>query len=349
MSVTLTGYLSRSAPNADAGPVPSPSVVLAREVDPSDLRRAVRSGELVRIRRGAYHSRAEPTASDPMIGARRRITAVAHQLTADFWFSHESAALVWGLWLATPPTQTHLIQTVNPNRHTDRGIRRHCSELPLDDRDHHAGVPVTSLLRTAVDCAMSLSGAQGLAVVDSALRLGASLVDTSPCGPALDRAGQAASGRPSTCQAMRDELEERIRRSSGRRGVRRARVAATWADEGSESPGESMTRHALLSAGLPRPTTQVLVTTRIGVFRVDLGWPQWKVGIEFDGFVKYADPRAGSAADAVFAEKRRQDALEEAGWIIVRVTWADLKDLSSLAPRVAATVRRRRPTFPAMP
>jgi very-short-patch-repair endonuclease len=42
--------------------------------------------------------------------------------------------------------------------------------------------------------------------------------------------------------------------------------------------------------------------------------------VEFDGALKYADdPRA------LFREKRREDRLRRLGYVVIRVTWADLE------------------------
>lgn len=89
------------------------------------------------------------------------------------------------------------------------------------------------------------------------------------------------------------------------------------------------------------PGIQVRVRTRIGVFRVDLGWPAERLALEFDGFVKYAGGGAGSATEVVVAEKRRQDAIEEEGWRVLRITWTDLRSPAALAHRVARVLAAR--------
>jgi very-short-patch-repair endonuclease len=112
-------------------------------------------------------------------------------------------------------------------------------------------------------------------------------------------------------------------------------------DARAESPGETLVRLAILRAGLPEPELQIDVTTPSGTFRLDLGWSRFMLAIEFDGFVKYANPNAGTAAEALFAEKRRQDALEEAGWKVLRFTWPDLNSLETLATRIRTHLLKR--------
>ena len=86
---------------------------------------------------------------------------------------------------------------------------------------------------------------------------------------------------------------------------------------------------SLLIAGLPKPTTQIPVRTRLGTFWGDLGWPEWRVLVEYDGRIKYE-----GGPDALLAEKRREDAIREAGWSVLRITAQDLRDPAGLAARV---------------
>jgi very-short-patch-repair endonuclease len=52
----------------------------------------------------------------------------------------------------------------------------------------------------------------------------------------------------------------------------------------------------------------------------DLGWPEHKVVVEFDGMLKYD----GTDRSALCREKLRQERIEQAGWIVVRLTWHDV-------------------------
>ncbi|MCG7287132.1 endonuclease domain-containing protein [Cellulomonas sp. ACRRI] len=112
------------------------------------------------------------------------------------------------------------------------------------------------------------------------------------------------------------------------------------ADGRAQSPGETLLRWALRSGGLPPPELQVEVVTRRGRFFADLGWPALRVAVEFDGYVKYSGAFGSTAPEAVFAEKQRQDALEEEGWRVLRVTWDDLRAPAPLVARVARALSR---------
>lgn len=103
-------------------------------------------------------------------------------------------------------------------------------------------------------------------------------------------------------------------------GVRKLRAVLDLADSGSESPGETLTRLALVRGGL-RPISQVRITTRERTYRVDLLLELERVVVEFDGAVKYEGLQG---REALVAEKRREDALREAGYGVLRVTWREV-------------------------
>ncbi|WP_143556795.1 hypothetical protein [Sanguibacter antarcticus] len=185
-------------------------------------------------------------------------------------------------------------------------MSRSSGVLDASDVVVRSGLRVTSLERTVVDCARSSSAVSGLVVADAALRRG---VDP-------------------------DSLRARLQDLGPARGVRIARAVIDLADGGAESPWESATRLVLVGAGLPRPSTQVRVVTRLGAFRTDLGWEDWKVAVEFDGLVKYTTLAAGDPGRVIFEEKRRHDAIVEAGWRVVRATREDVQPSNSLRERV---------------
>lgn len=83
-------------------------------------------------------------------------------------------------------------------------------------------------------------------------------------------------------------------------------------DGGAESLPESRLRLLLVRGGLPRPETQIeFPELRI---RVDLGWREWQVAVEYDGVQHWNDRRQRSW------DIDRIALLEEAGWVVVRVS-----------------------------
>lgn len=100
-------------------------------------------------------------------------------------------------------------------------------------------------------------------------------------------------------------------------------------DGGAESPQETRTRLLLVAAGFPRPRTQIMVCDEFGYFiaRIDMGWLEWKVGVEYDGPQHWAGP-AEHARDV----ERIAD-LEAQGWTIIRIT----RDILRYRPGVFLT------------
>jgi len=296
-----------------------PPAVRFTESRRSEIARKAATGALERVRKGVYLA---PVAeAGPAQTARaevlRRVRAVEMRLSTEVWYSHTTAAVLHGCWTWRLSDVVHVTQLRPPNaeQSRERDLRRHWTALPRRDRTTIDGRPVTSIERTLVDCARSLLPEQGLVIADSALRGGA---DLELVGLIVDEA-------------------------AGRRGVRRAREVVGLADPRAESPGESRLRWIVHDAGLPAPEVGYGVSTRRGDAWLDLAWPDRKVALEFDGAVKYSGGDYGDPARRVFEEKIRQDALEEAGWHVVRVTWDDLDDPEALAARIRAALRRRSP------
>ncbi|TSD98147.1 DUF559 domain-containing protein [Skermania sp. ID1734] len=125
-------------------------------------------------------------------------------------------------------------------------------------------------------------------------------------------------------------------RYPGARGIVKLRTVLPLIDGGAESPQETYTRLVLIEAGLPAPTTQLLIRDDYGdvIARADLGWQRWKVIVEYDGAQHWTDPRQRSH------DIERTAALEAMGWRIVRVD-ADLlrRRPHILVARVRAALR----------
>ena len=298
-------------------------MILACDAPDPLIRTRVGSGSWVRVRRGAFVAESDE-ADEPEPFARltrqalARIAAVDRQLRAPHVISHQSAALLWGLPYVDDGTRVHVVQRSAPHRRGAADVVRHHHELASGDVVTLAGVRVTTLERTVLDCAMSLSAQDGLVLADAAMRRG---LEQASC---LARLGTWA----------------------GRRGLRTAIAVLELADDGAESPGESRLRHVVLRAGFPPPQTQVRVPTPEGDAWADIGWPEWRVLAEYDGRAKYTAD--GSAADAVLRERRREVLLEREGWRVVRATGADLARPASLVTAIlrhcpAGTASRLQP------
>jgi hypothetical protein len=116
-----------------------------------------------------------------------------------------------------------------------------------------------------------------------------------------------------------DEVQPLVEAHRGARGLKQLRQALALVDAGAESPQETRTRLAIIAADLPRPRTQIAVHNEWGAVlaRIDMGWEEWRVGVEYDGAQHWTDPRIRAKDIDRTAE------LERRGWRIIRVS-ADL-------------------------
>lgn len=129
-----------------------------------------------------------------------------------------------------------------------------------------------------------------------------------------------------------DLIAEHLRRWGPFPGVATIRAALHLARPGVESPKETETRLVLTAAGLPEPAIQHEVRDGARLIaRVDLAYPHWRIAIEYEGDGHRTD------ASQWRRDIQRQRALEERGWIVIRLTHLDLVSGGS---ELLATVRR---------
>jgi hypothetical protein len=174
------------------------------------------------------------------------------------------------------------------------GIVVHTGFIARDEVTVRADMPCTTVARTCYDMGRRLRGDTAIIRIDAL----------------LNRTG----GRVGDVAVLAE-------RYPGARGIRRMRHALGFADAGAESPQETRLRLLLVRAGLPRPVTQIPVEDRWGRVRrrIDMGWPEWQVGVEYDGEQHWTDP-VRYAADI-----ERLEFLAARGWTIVRVSNTQLR------------------------
>jgi len=133
------------------------------------------------------------------------------------------------------------------------------------------------------------------------------------------------------------QLRAAVTVQSTARGARRAERAVDLADGRAESPQESRLRVVLALAGLVA-VPQYTVRDRDGRFvaRVDLAFPGRRVAVEYDGAWHGEPGQLGR-------DRRRLNALVAAGWTVLHVTAADLRQPEELVARVAALLARTTP------
>lgn len=122
---------------------------------------SVRSGTIVRMRRGVYGLPELPKASALAIKTAGVV-------------SHISAAEHWEFGLVRRPAATHVTIPENSNAKPIKGVRFHRRPLGHHETDDRGGgLRVTSPMRTVIDAAATLPFNEALAIADSALRQGA--------------------------------------------------------------------------------------------------------------------------------------------------------------------------------
>lgn len=211
---------------------------------------------------------------------------IGRQLPADASISHESSAIVRGWPTYDVPAAVKVSRTRGQGHKTaDLHVLR--VGLRPVDRDVVLGVPVTSGARTVVDLGRWLPFGPALVTADAALRAG----------------------------VTRREMQDVLRHQWTWPRVRHAMSVVRWADARSESALESFTRSRFIVLGLPMPKLQQNVYGENGwVARTDYLWPVHAVAGEADGKVKYL-------TEELWAEKQRQDDIEDADLLVIRWIW----------------------------
>lgn len=203
---------------------------------------------------------------------------------------HSAAALLGSKWIpADLPAEV-----AHSRRGVPNGIAMRSRCIPDDELCTVDGIPCTTAARTAYDLGRRLPLELGVIRIDALLH---------------------ATRVPASA------VESIATRYPGARGIRKLRMALDLADSGAESPQETRLRLLLVQAGLPRPVTQIPVADEWGrvVRRIDMGWPTWMVGVEYDGEQHFTNPD-DYANDIV-----RLEFLAQRGWTIVRVSARQLR------------------------
>lgn len=281
---------------------------------PVAISRMVRRGKLRRIRFGSYAAAGLDTPADLH---RALIEGVWPRLEPSAVLSHASAALVHEL-----PTWPRLLSRVSVTRATGGHGRRltdvhyRFCRLPASQVASVGDLRVTSLLRTACDVARQVEFDEAVAVMDAALGRG----------------------------VRRDELTEILQWQRCWPGAALALSALAVAVPGPQSVMESVSRMTMLRTGLPEPVVQLPVLSPSGslIATCDFGWPDYGVVGEYDGEGKYGEllSPGRTGPEAIIAEKRRENAIRDAGWWVVRWTKGDLVDDARLSDLIRRALRR---------
>lgn len=247
------------------------------------------------------------------VPTRGRLRAATLTLPASV-ASHESAGELREYPLVPPGLVVVSRADDQPNRSGLATVRRVCD---FDPADHTVidGIPVTSAVRTAADLASALSAGRFRQMLDQLLVDG--------------------------IVTQEDLAEQAVRWCRrGRRGARTLWQAVAARGVGYVAPESVLEERGLAlldTAGLPAPVRQLALpwrSSRPG--RVDCGWPEYQVLIEWDS-------RKHHLIESQFEDDRRRDADAIAhGWAPLRFTWKMVHGDPFWVIETALTTLRRR-------
>lgn len=246
----------------------------ARALGVSDQR--LRSPDIVRLSRGLYMTAGQesgwPTGFDgpghglglpTLLALVRRYPGAA--------VSHGTAAHVYRLPVpqdVLDDVRVHLTWPAGAARAQSRIVHSHCHPLPEQDRATFRRLPLTSPARTWLD----LASDPRLDVTDLV-----TVSDAIVNRPWVD--GLRVDGMDTLAG-----LAAVMDRSSRPRGIARAREALALSRVGADSPPETRTRLALITAGLPEPEVQMTAEpSDRSSPTADLGYRRWRIAIQYDG------------------------------------------------------------------
>lgn len=259
---------------------------------------ALQSGELTQIAPWI----AVPTATwRQWVRHKQQFAKVA----AAGWSTHravligKSAARLWGMWVISREGEEVELAvpsgSIPPRRLTPKGYRYRRVKSLQESTVSIAGVRATNPARTCLEIARLHGFPDGLVATDSAL------------------------GRHDvTTYDLREELAK-MQRTRGQAAMRKV---IEHAYGGSESPYESYLR-ALIIERLP----QVKIEPQkplLGKYRADLCLDGWLV-VEVDGDAKYDGTYGEAPAYVVKQQIKRQRALENRGYVVLRFGPSDMK------------------------
>jgi hypothetical protein len=227
----------------------------------------------------------------------RTLVPVLGLLSADAVACDITAAYVWGVdayprGTRVTRTRLHVAVPKGVRRVSTQAVVAHHEPVPPHERVEVEGARVTAPARTAAD----------IAARAPSLFLATSRLDTFLARGLVHR-------------------HELVAATRGRRPARqlaRLRSAVRLCSGLSHSPAESWARVLVQLARLPAPEPQCPVSTREGVFHTDLGWPRYRLALEYDSREHHDDPRTRAL------DRYRYTAMADEGWRIVSIGVHDL-------------------------
>ena len=246
------------------------------------------------------------------------LRAQARRCPEDAFFSHVTAARLWGIPL--PPHLEHdpLTDLTRPSPfHASEGvgIRGHTLVVQPGDVLPRRVVRVTTLARTWCDLAPLLTEEELLVAGDFLIW----------------------RRRPPLVRVSRDALLAQVERHPGRIAAHKRRAVLPLLSDRSDSAPESTLRYRFLRAGLPEMRVNTAVRSRDGQL---IATPHLQFA-EFRLAVEYAGQPWRANTDHWHLDRTISPWLDLAGWRVTAATALDLVDSRALIARVETRLRQR--------
>ncbi|MEV6350945.1 DUF559 domain-containing protein [Actinoplanes sp. NPDC051851] len=222
-----------------------------------------------------------------------------------------SAAHLWGADLLAPEPPVSVVAARDGWMNRYPRVSVHHTVFGVGDVTLLHGLRVTTPARTAFDLGRRLHRPDALILMDGMIRRGVLTIG---------------------------DVAELARRRDQWPGVPRLREIAGLADGRAESPMETLMRLLFHDGGIRAPQPQYEVRDRRGrlLGRVDLGWPAEQVAAEYEG-------DHHRERDQFRRDITRMNALQDAGWTVLRFTANDIvRRPQETVSRVAAELARHR-------
>ncbi|MDW4572268.1 hypothetical protein R8Z57_05680 [Microbacterium sp. M3] len=262
-------------------------------------------------------------------GAMARCERLIPALGPNHWFSHRTAARIWGIPLApaySPHEGLHVLAVGTRVAVRHAGVIGWVTGDDLVERGMFDLLPVVSPAEAWCQLAQRGAVVSGQVIAHEWLVAAADYVLTGR---------RLADGTRAAPLSTVEELRAAIARRGRGRGTAALRRALDDARFPVDSPYETLTRLGLVANGLPEPQVQVAVETSIGVRHADLGYRREKLLIEYQG-EEHRTSRKRWLADLT-----RVQLFQDAGYEVFLIGADDVvPDCSALAARVARFLRR---------
>lgn len=173
-----------------------------------------------------------------------------------------------------------------------KGVIARNERVGSDESSCLSGIPTATAARTAFDLGRFLPRGRAVARLDALMRAQPFAVD---------------------------DVLALTQRYRGARGVARLKERLPLVDGGAASPRETRLRLLFVDAGLPRPSTQIVIRDEWGryVRTVDMGWKEFKVAAEYDG------DQHQTYRPQYLKDRRVMRTLGELGWDVHQIVKED--------------------------